>query len=294
MKVNFDQFYTKISISDELVKRMMSIIFNKRERERERANFLEPAGGEGSFIRSLLKNNISRAKISSYDIEPGHNHITKGDYLKKELTYDNERITIGNPPFGKRGKLALEFLNKALTEAPYVAFILPNIFNRYSIQKQINPQAKLIYTKQLPADAFYTKKSKKYTVKCVFQIWTTNSATKNLRITTPLPIRHPDFTTYIHNNTQQTLKYFDQKKYQWDFAVYRQGFYNYQKKFTSRRELKTNRQYFFVKAKNKDVLAIIKKINFTKLSLSNTQVCGFSTTDVVRAYIILKKQSLKC
>ncbi len=68
---------------------------------------------------------------------------------------------------------------------------------------------------------------------------------KDERIIAPPKIRHNDFITYIHNNTPHTLKYFNKEKYQWDFAVVRQGFYDYNEKITNANLLIKNRQYFF-------------------------------------------------
>ncbi|GAA7003088.1 hypothetical protein Kyoto235A_00400 [Helicobacter pylori] len=47
----------------------------------------------------------------------------KKDYLLELIEFNKKRVIIGNPPFGHREKLALDFLNKSLNEAPIVAFI---------------------------------------------------------------------------------------------------------------------------------------------------------------------------
>ena len=48
---------------------------------------------------------------------------------------------------------------------------------------------------------------------------------------------------FLHNNTPSTLKFFQKEKYNWDFAVVRQGFYDYNKKIENTGELFENRQY---------------------------------------------------
>ncbi len=130
-----------------------------------------------------------------------------------------------------------------------------------------------------------------YDVKCVFQIYMHKNIALNLKdehIIAPPKIRHNDFITYIHNNTPHTLKYFNKEKYQWDFAVVRQGFYDYNEKITNANLLIKNRQYFFIKAHSKEALRIIHKIDFNKLAHKNTQVLGFSTYDFVEEYCKLK------
>lgn len=217
-----------------------------------------------------------------------HPKVKKQDYLDLKIKFSKKNFIIGNPPFGWRGKLALKFLNKGLEEASYVAMIFPNIFNRFSLQKQINKQAKLIFSKQLDESSFILN-DREYKVKCVFQIWTTNKTRhKNLRILSQPPIRHPDFETFIHNNTKNTLKYFNKVKYKWDFAVVRQGYYNYNQKIVNPKHLIINRQYFFIKAASKTILNLIKTIDFEKLSKTNTQVYGFSTSDFVKEYNEIK------
>ncbi len=274
-----DQFYTKSSISDEIVKTILELLPSAKKWK-----YIEPSAGTGNFINSLIKQNISSQKIKAYDLDPKAKGIIKTNYLTKKIKFVEERIIIGNPPFGKRGKKALKFLNKALNESPYVAMIFPNMFNRYMIQKQININAKLIHSQQLPNNSFILN-GKEYVVRCVFQIWTTKTTyAKDLRIKKAPQIRHLDFQTWIHNNTKNTLKYFDKKKYGWDFASYRQGYYNYKEIITDPKDLVKNRQYFFIKAKNKKILNILKKIDYDKLSQSNTQIKGFSTSDFVKEY----------
>ncbi len=281
-----DQFYTNPRTSDYIVNKISKMnLINKY------SHFLEPSAGSGNFIDSL--NNIlnKKYKILAYDIDPkGDADIKKLDYLKTNVKFCNDRIVIGNPPFGHRGKLALKFLNKSLTESNIVIMILPKTFNRYSIQKHIDKDAKLIHSEELPRDSFLIN-DRAYNVNCVFQIWVKTKTRKmNLRLLRALPIKHDDLVTFIHNNTKQTLKYFNKKKYKWKYAIHRQGYYDYSKILTSEKELVRNRQYIFINCKNSLANKIIKKIDFTKLAKSNTSIPGFSTTDLIGEYTKLKKE----
>ena len=142
-----DQFYTNPLVSQKLLRLLQEVIadvFNY--------HFLEPSAGTGIFLEALKKFRVPQNQITAYDLDPKNSMIQQGDYLKLDIDYSSTRIIIGNPPFGKRGKLALTFLNKALSEAKYVAFILSNIFNRYSIQKQVSQDAQLIF-----ANSYYQK-----------------------------------------------------------------------------------------------------------------------------------------
>ncbi len=281
---NLDQFYTNPLVADELVEILHQLFPSAKNMK-----FLEPSAGTGNFIDALVKSGIKRSSIKAFDLEPKAKGIIQGDYLQKKMRFNKNKMIIGNPPFGRRGKLAIEFLNKGLKEGAYVAMILPNIFNRYMAQRQIDDKAKLIFSKTLPEDSFLVG-DKSYGVKCVFQIWTKQPTfASNKRILQAPQIRHEDFQTWIHNNTKHTQKYFDKSVYGWDIAVHRQGYYDYKKIITDPNELIPNRQYFFIKAKNEKVLKLIKKIDFTKLSKTNTQVLGYSTSDFVKEYKKLKE-----
>ena len=286
-KCELDQFYTNPIISDKLVGKISELF----PIEFKKAIFLEPSAGTGNFLWSLQKKGINIENIKGYDLDPKNNLIEKADYLKTNIEFNKKRIILGNPPFGKRAKLALEFLNKSLKESNIVCFILPNTFNRYSIQKNIDESAKLVFSEPLDLNSFIFN-NKKYNVNCVFQIWVKiPTKLSDKRIKKPPVIRHDDFETYIHNNTKETLKYFNKKEYKWNFAVHRQGYYDYSVRIHDEKELIKNRQYFFIKVKNKDALKIIKKIDFKKLSRTNTQILGFSTSDFVNEYINIKEKT---
>jgi hypothetical protein len=174
---------------------------------------------------------------------------------------------------------------------------LPIQFKRYLEQKQINETSKLIFESDLlPKDCFIYK-DKPYNVKSILQIWASLKNKKydefnDLRIKIAPVKSHKDFKLFIHNNTTNTLKYFNKKIYKWNFAVPRQGYYDYSKKITDPNKLIKNRQYLFVKYINPISKEIFKKIDFKKLSESNTSIPGFSNSDVIKEYLtLLEKQA---
>lgn len=284
MKIQLDKFYTNPSVCDYLINKLFSYFPSLKQ-----SYFIEPSAGSGNFVNSLLKNGINTDKILALDIDPLENNeikIKTANYILTKISYSYKNVIIGNPPFGKKSKLALEFLNKSLTESDFVAMIFPNSFKRFSMQKHIAKNAKLLLEIDVPKNAFLVN-NKKYDVNSVFQIW----ATKNFkcyandkRIKVKPSNTSEDFETFIHNNTQKTLRFFNQKEYQWDFALHRQGYYDYNKKITNPDFLKTNNQYVFVKIKNSIAIKIFDTIDFNKLSKANTITPGFSLTDLVEEY----------
>lgn len=276
----FDQFYTKEEVAIKCCSTLKSKFENILDLKNE--HFLEPSAGTGVFINAIKAVIGEDVKIDAFDIDPKHDLVKKADFLKQEL--DKNYITIGNPPFGKRSSLAIEFFNKAAKNSKVIAFIVPLQFDKYSVQKHLDPRFKLIYSETLTPDAFIHN-DKSYNVRCCFQIWTIEDTPyKNLRIMSAPAISHPDFEMFQYNNTKESLKYFDKEKYMWDFAVYRQGFYDYSERIEEEDQLKKNIQYIFFKAKTPEIKKRLESLDFEALSHKNTTTPGFGKADVVKFY----------
>lgn len=61
----------------------------------------------------------------AYDIEPEDSRIIKQNYLDLSLEYKKGRCIIGNPPYGSRMNLVIQFYKKSIDLGDYIAFILP-------------------------------------------------------------------------------------------------------------------------------------------------------------------------
>ena len=152
-----DKFYTQ----DHVAKQCFEFLHSQLNIS-ENAIYLEPSAGAGSFI-NLLSHYIA------LDIAPEDDRIKKQDYLKYEVDKENF-ITIGNPPFGNRSKLAIDFFNKAATMSDVIAFILPVSFMKWSVQKNLSSNFALYNYLYLEPESF-TSNGKPYSVRTVFQIW---------------------------------------------------------------------------------------------------------------------------
>ena len=270
-----DKFYTKPDIANLCYKYFTKVVkVNKED------IFLEPSAGSGNFIDILEQNNH---KFIAYDIMPDSEKIIKQDFLSLNV-FPNVTYTIGNPPFGKKSKLAVEFILKCLSISKAVGFILPIQFRKYSVQKRIPEKYELIYDIDIPEDSFLVNE-KNFSLRCCFQIWISDrnilkEEMNDLRVKKPIT-KHSDFSMYQYNHTPETLVYFD---YDWDFAVYRQGFLDYTKKFYSKEELFPEKQYIFFKANSKKVLNNLLSLDFEKLSKKNIRIPGFGKADVIEEY----------
>ncbi|GAA9750673.1 hypothetical protein VN0186_01170 [Helicobacter pylori] len=178
LQKNLDAFYTHPKIVRFCLDLLKDLINQNLGLGLNAFHFLEPSAGSGSFV-GVLKG-LGIADCLALDIAPKAQGIQKKDYLLELIEFNKKRIIIGNPPFGHRGKLALDFLNKSLNEAPIVAFILPNLFKRYSIQKHIDKRAKLVLNADLEKNAFIFNE-RPYDVKCVFQIYMHKNIALNLK-----------------------------------------------------------------------------------------------------------------
>ena len=129
---NLDQFYTKDSVAEASVEVALDYV-DKLGYDLSKLKVLEPSAGNGSFLRVLKSKNI---KYSAYDIDPKHTDIKTLDFLESSIADDlgsrENLIVVGNPPFGKRAKLAIDFINKAFEYTDTVVFILPLQFYKYS------------------------------------------------------------------------------------------------------------------------------------------------------------------
>lgn len=173
-----DQYFTKKSIAENLFRKTISVL-KKWEKSNTLDDFLwiEPSVGEGCFLDLLPKN-----RRIGIDIEPRRNDVVECDYLKFELP-NRKSIVIGNPPFGHRGTLALEFINHSFP-ADYVCFILPMFFSsvgKGSVKYRVK-NYNLIYQEDLEENAFYTPNGGDVDIKCVFQIWSKNHKTRKEEI----------------------------------------------------------------------------------------------------------------
>ena len=141
--------------------------------------FIEPSAGDGSFLDILPTGSIG------LDIEPRSTAIQKQDYLTwKPTNISKKYIVFGNPPFGLRGHLALNFINHSYSFADYVCFILPQLFisdGKGSPRKRVKGY-NLIYSEGLSA-MFYSPDNQEVKVNGVFQIWSKYTSNPSYTIT---------------------------------------------------------------------------------------------------------------
>lgn len=131
-----EQFYTPPAIAESIVKNV-----KKRVGNLSGYTLLEPAGGTGSFIEAAKAHGLT--KVISFDIEPHHKKITRGDFLEQDISRKG-LLTISNPPFGRNNSLSIPFFNKAAQVSDLIVFIVPRSWRKWSVQNRLNQNFHLV------------------------------------------------------------------------------------------------------------------------------------------------------
>lgn len=282
-----DKFYTQNHVSKYCFEFLQSELNISKE-----AIYLEPSAGAGSFLEFL-------PRYIALDIAPEDERIEKQDYLNY-VSARTDFITIGNPPFGSRSKLAIDFFNKAATMSDVIAFIVPVSFMKWNVQKNLDFNFALRNFTYLEPESF-SSNGQPYSVRTVFQIWVKKDSQYdngiNLRLTKQPPISHPEFQIWQYNATPEAVKYVEED---WKYATYRQGYHDFNQIFTREdyehiKEKMTaakKQQFFFIKPLSEEAEKIILSMDFNALAERNTATPGFGKGDFVSYYVELKSKNI--
>ncbi len=165
-KIDNDKFYTKETEALNCIKKIDNILSYDL--------IIEPSAGNGSFSKNI-------PSCIAYDISPDNIDIIKQDFLKLPIQNGKRILFIGNPPFGIRNQLSKAFIKHCIKiGATSIAFILPDVYNKYSHQSIFprNWNLKSIY--KLP-DYSFIANNKEVNIPCSFFVWTNDIIDINLR-----------------------------------------------------------------------------------------------------------------
>ncbi|MFH1968341.1 MAG: SAM-dependent methyltransferase [bacterium] len=163
-----DQYYTKKEVAQKCLLKFNEIA-SELGIDLKDYYFIEPSAGNGSFY-----NLLPEKKRLGIDIDPKEKGIIKNDYLEWLPKKKGKYIVIGNPPFGLRGHLALQFINHSYKFADMVAFILPQLFEsdgKGSTMKRVLGY-KLAYSEKISPDSFEYPDGEEIKIHTIFQVWT--------------------------------------------------------------------------------------------------------------------------
>ena len=278
---SLDPFYTKTDIAAACWQHFTDILL-PLNRAIEELYFVEPAAGTGAFYAQMPPH-----RSLGIDIAPKSHNIIKQDFFNVThvLSVPRDTAIVGNPPFGKRGKLAIAFFNHAASLVNIVAFIVPVNFRKWRVHKQLDASMRFISKLALPREAFQLSCGRPFSVNTEFQIWTRlpfQDALRDMRRYQPLPINHKDFRIWQYNNTTAALKVFQNS---FDFAVPCQGWQDYSRKETDEKRCERNKQWMLFKATSPGILGRLMCIDYERLAREcGTAVPGFRKGDLVKEY----------
>tara|TARA_B100002019_G_C21239207_1_gene584529 strand:- start:462 stop:1427 length:966 start_codon:yes stop_codon:yes gene_type:complete len=158
--INKEQFFTQHETAQRLGK-----FLRKQPWFSDITKVVEPSAGDGAWLKAMQVD-------EAYDIEPKHPDVKLQDFLSSDFSVINNGkvLYVGNPPFGRMGKLAKQFINKCAETGDYIAFILPASFGKVSMIRQIPENMHLIYQEDLLEETFRFERDGKK-VSTVFQVW---------------------------------------------------------------------------------------------------------------------------
>lgn len=150
MKIENDKYYTPAEVAEYCVDRTFEILDAAGCRV---DHIIEPSAGGWVFILFIKKYDVARNLTPSwyFDILPEHPEIEQDDWCTADVPYWQNRLIIGNPPFGTgdQGKLLTKFIKATCCRGDFVSFILPiQNYNRKSKIWQAQ-NFELIYSEDL-------------------------------------------------------------------------------------------------------------------------------------------------
>ena len=156
-----DQFYTNTDVAQMCID---TIDISKYE------IVIEPSAGTGAFYN--LINHPTKVGI---DLEPKCEGVIKqnffdwdGDVFKDfNLHPKPKTLTIGNPPFGRQGSLAIQFIKHASVFSDTIAFILPRGFKKRSVYDKVPLNFWKVNEIDIPENSF-SFNDEVYDVPCVW------------------------------------------------------------------------------------------------------------------------------
>ena len=135
-KTGKEQYYTPSATASKIVERLLTQVPDVRDR-----TWIEPAGGTGTFIEAAKASGVS--SILSFDIEPHHPLVKRGNFLKQKLKV-SDAVAIGNPPFGRNNALSVPFFNACAKHCDIICFIVPKSWRKWSVINRLDQSFHLL------------------------------------------------------------------------------------------------------------------------------------------------------
>jgi hypothetical protein len=265
--VNLEQYFTDVT----LARKCVAAVCDRYDLKSFHL-ILEPSAGDGAFYRLLPE-----GKRLGIDINPMCEGVAKGDFFSWEPPlFEDNILTIGNPPFGQRGSLAIAFMNRACQFSRVIAFILPRTFKKDTFINRIDSYFHLIT--QFDCGEFRSPSGARLDVKSVFQIW---ERRQERRSTIKRIAEHPDFDLRHAHLSRTSKDEISRLVSDFDFAIAQVGS-NFVPKDPG---AVSAGSYWFVRAKRPGVREVFERLDFSFLHGLNLSFMSLSKKDIIQAYL---------
>lgn len=242
------------------------------------STIIEPSAGAGAFSNTIREMGFT---CLAYDIKPDALDIIKADFLKTTFSWhweEGKTLVVGNPPYGRRGKLAIDFINKCHIEgADTIAFVLPRSFKRDSLKNRVP----LCYhlEEEWDLNEFKLPSGEMCNINSVFQKWVKQS--KNRKIISK-PKTHPDFEMKHIHFTLDKPEVIKKVLNDFEFGIGK-----------STLKIKLAKDFnkgsvWFIKPNVPGVLDVFKKCIFDK-ARESTRIPTLAKGEIIEEYIKFKK-----
>ena len=253
--VESEQYYTPLDTAQELYETTLLIVGDNFD------NFVEPSAGKGAFLTCMPPD-----KRIGIDIDPLGKEIVEQDFFNF-VWPEGRTITIGNPPFGRRGKLAMKFLNISAENSEVVAFILPAIFSKWTFYNRVHPYMQLQH--EIPVTV---------EVNCVFQIWK-KSTRRRKKVVRP---NSCDDFEMIHRHYSRTSPDERERLKSYDFAISQ-----IEGKIRNCEDVTAGSVYFIKdNTSDKSVRSVMERVDFSNLSIHHVGATSLTKADIVTGYLV--------
>lgn len=264
--VETEQFYTDRG----LAKRCLDLLASKLDLDSFEI-LLEPSAGDGAFLELL-----PAEKRIGIDVDPRAEGIQRADFFEWEPPlFHRSIVTIGNPPFGQRGALAVAFMERACQFSDVVAFVLPRSFKKYTFMNRVHPNFHV--DASMDCDEFRTPDGEPLSIRSVFQIWVRRSV---VRPKVDLPSTHPHFEMKHSHLSRTSEDLLARLRADFPFTIPQVG-----ADFRPRdSETVDVGSHWFIRPLVAGVRARFERLDFSFLDGLNTAHKSLSKRDIVAAY----------
>ena len=257
--VGREEFYTR----KEDAQRLYAEVINRYGTDFD--FFIEPSCGMGAFLDLMPSNKI------------GIDIIFGTDFFEWDFPI-GKNIVIGNPPFGRKGKLAMQFLNRCSKHCEVVAMILPSIFSKYTFINRVHPMMHLKYETTVTEFDRPDEIGKGPKVNCVFQIWEKSTELR------PKIIRHTSCDDFdmTHRHYSRTSPDERERLKSYDFAISQ-----IEGKIRNCEDVTAGSVYFIKdNTPDKSVRSVMERVDFSDLSKHHVGATSLTKADIVTGYLI--------